>query len=123
MQFRGVYVLWFLLPFIYGCLTIWALMRPYFKVSGQEKVRTYSGGFLYTAICFAIAIFLDQLGIINPLAQFLGGQGYNTEDSQVNIIRFLIFPLVLVVGAQLQQLFRKEKQGRKLNLPKSKWDM
>ena len=123
MVFRGVYIIWFLLPLIYGFLTVWVFLRPYFKVSGKEKVATYSGSFVYTAICFGIAIALDQMNIMDPVAHFLGGQGFNTESSHMNIIRLLIYPVVLVVGAKIQQYMKKETRGFKQNLPKSKWDM
>ncbi len=119
MVWRGVYFLWILLPFWYGCLSAWVFLRPYFKVTGKEKLGTYSEAFIYTAVCFAVAIFLDRMGIMNPVENYLKTRGWE----KIEVIRVVLYPAVLVIGAKIQELMYKEDKHKKKTLPKSKWDM
>ena len=121
MEMRGVYYIWLLLPLWYGALTLWVFLRPYFKVSGKEKVATYSGSFVYTLICLFIAIALDIAGVMNPVESFLEGTSFFAGKVHIDILRILLYPVVLLVGAKLQQYIKGEEQQKKSTLPKSRW--
>lgn len=121
MEFRGVYLLWFLLPFWYAMLSLWVYLRPLFKVSGKEKVDRYVPSLFYASICFVLAIFIDQFGIAELFVDLLLATGIFPGDLQVGIVRFLLYPIVLVVVATLQSVLAKEDESKKRTLPKSKW--
>lgn len=121
MELRGVYIIWAILPLWYVCLTAWVYLRPLFKVSGREKINRYYPSFFWTGGCLVLAVFLDQFGIVEAVVGTLMDWGVLPADMQINILRFLLYPAVMVGIAQIQSVVTGEDSDRKRNLPKSQW--
>ena len=121
MEFRGVYVLWAMLPAGYLCLCIWVFLRPIFKVSGREKVDHYYPSLLWTGGCLALAIVVDNFGVVEAVFSLLVEIGLFDPELQMEILRFLLYPAVLVAVAQAQKVINQEDSDKKRNLPKSRW--
>jgi len=102
MIFHPVYIVWALLPFALFCLSIWALVKPYFGVSGSEDSWDYFKQTFFCCLAFFIAIGIDQL----PLDDYLG---VLSEDptSMVYVVHWILFPLVLVGMAYLYKVLKK----------------
>ncbi len=121
MEFRGVYLIWVLLPLWYFFFLSWVYLRPFFKVSGKEKLERYGSPFVYSSVCFAIAVGIDQFGVAEAFVDLLTSTGLFSGAIQPGILRFLIYPAVLVFGAQVQKFLTKEEEQKNSSLPKSKW--
>lgn len=103
-MFSWLYLFWVLLPLTFLMLFLWAISKKKFGVAGKENAWTYLNQCMFTAVGLAIAIYLDihTLPAIYeavPLQDFL----------DVSIPRFLLYPAVLLLGAQLQKVLSKKE--------------
>lgn len=121
MEFRGVYVLWGFLPGWFIILSLWVFLRPLFKVSGKEKLDHYYPSLFYTLGCYILTLFIDQFGVVEAIVGWLVSMGVLGPDLQLEILRFLLYPAVLVAIANIQRIIRGEDSQKKRTLPKSQW--
>ncbi len=103
-MFHGVYIIWFLLPLALLLLTGWALIKPFFGVAGREYAGDYFKQALFCLIGFFIALGIDMLSFDDFLLQLSG----ESKDA-VQIVHWILYPVVLLVLAYLHRLYQKAR--------------
>ena len=93
-----------------------------FKSTGKEKVSDYAEPFFYTTVLLVLTIVVDQqLDIMSYVSSLLQMVGFSAQGTEVDILRFILYPLVLVIAASTQSSLSKEEDSRKKNISKSRW--
>ncbi|MFN8390692.1 MAG: hypothetical protein U0136_10415 [Bdellovibrionota bacterium] len=99
-MFQGVYLIWFLLPFMLTLLSGWALLKPVFKIEGREYAGDHFVQALFCWFAFAISIAIDQ----SFLVSILDLEDLEKTDPTI-VLHWVLFPVVLVALAYVQKLF------------------
>src|SRR6187402_1894739 len=100
-MYHGVYILWALLPFTLLCLSVWAVMKRWFKIPGREDAGRYFAQFIFSLICLIVSIIFDQF-FLEDLVTVLSAGMFD-----VALARWLLFPALLVLFASFPM---KKKQ-------------
>lgn len=92
-MYHGVYILWALLPFVLFCLSLWAVLKRWFKVPGRENAKQYFSQAMYSAVCLVVAILFDQYCLEDLVNMVTMGM------VDIALARFLLYPFVLLMGS------------------------
>lgn len=110
-----LYIFWALLPLSLLVLGIWGLLKPVLGAHGKEHSWFYFKQALFCILVLVLAIGVDQLDVIKSLEEFTANTAYD-----LNIARCLIYPVILVLAAQLQSVLFQSALSRKKETEKSK---
>lgn len=108
-MFQVCYVVWALLPIALLFLSARAFVRQRMKCQGKEYVRDVLPAAIYAAVAFVIAVGIDQLGFYSFIESLTAG--YFELDGR--IVKWLIYPAVLVVMASVQHQKKRSEEFKK----------
>lgn len=103
---ESFYYIWALLPLALFAVSGYAAWKRVFKMQGREYPKDYVVQAIFCGVLFIVAILLDQY-LAMPFVDLIP---YESIDGR--IIRWLVYPLVLVGAAGIQHLFDKKREKR-----------
>ena len=103
-----VYFFWSLIPVVFFLLAAWSVVKPYLKVAGREFGGNYLRQGLFCLGALAIALFIDRLEVYENLLTNLSFWKFD-----LNKMRWLLYPLILVALASAQQMMTKKEKKPK----------
>ena len=97
-----LYGVWLLLPLSFFLLAVWAVLKPVFKVHGQEYYGDYFKQGLFCSIGLALAIVIHQSDGFNNFIEAYSHRWFN-----LSIASWLLYPSILVVMAYINRSIQR----------------
>ncbi len=107
MGYKLLYLIWGLLPLSLFLLALWARVKRIAKVHGREPAGEYFVQGLFCLAVLLVTIWIDSNFFDAIMEAALGGL------VDPSIPRFLLYPVVLLVAAQLSGLVKKSPPPKK----------
>lgn len=97
-----MYLIWGILPFCLLMMTIWSLLKPLLKVKGNDSPMYYFKGFLFTSVVMVISVFIHKQSATSDLVDYV-----SFGHVQLDLVAIFIYPLFLVIGAQISDFIKR----------------
>ena len=108
-MFQVCYLVWALLPVTLFIMSVRAFIRQKMNCQGKEYVRDVLPAAVYATVALVIAIGIDQLGFDSFLESLTAG----FFELDARIVKWLIYPAVLVVMSSVQHQKKRSEEFKK----------
>jgi hypothetical protein len=88
-------------------MSIWAFLKPYFKVPGHESAKYYFEMFFFSALIMALSVLIAEQP---QTAAFI--ESWSFGYLTLSTIGILIYPALLLVAAKLSDRW-DQRRGKK----------